>query len=49
MATTNLSYTPGVWDALKQARKLDPTDPSKVLLIWFTADTDTIITRPYSV
>ncbi|WGH76009.1 endonuclease [Tenacibaculum tangerinum] len=37
--TTNLSYTPGVWDALKQT-DLDPTDPSKVLLIYGYSDTD---------
>ncbi|RKF03739.1 putative secreted protein (Por secretion system target) [Tenacibaculum lutimaris] len=37
--TTNLSYTPGVWDALKQT-DLDPNDPSKVLLIYGYSDTD---------
>ncbi|MBC5842151.1 endonuclease [Flavobacterium sp. F-380] len=38
--TINLSYTPGVWDALKQT-DLDPTDPTKVLLIYGYNDTDT--------
>jgi endonuclease I/chitodextrinase len=42
--TTNLSYTPGVWDALKQT-DLDPTDPNKVLLIYGYNDTDTDITN----
>lgn len=37
--TTNLSYTPGVWNALKQT-DLDPNDPSKVLLIYGYSDTD---------
>ena len=37
--TTNLSYTPGVWDALKLS-DLDPNDPSKVLLIYGWNDTD---------
>lgn len=36
---TNLSYTPGVWDALKQT-DLDPNDASKVLLIYGYSDTD---------
>ncbi len=31
--TTNLSYTPGVWDALKQT-DLDPTSSSRVLLVY---------------
>ncbi|CAM2886656.1 endonuclease [Flavobacterium frigoris] len=42
--TTILSYTPGVWDALKQT-DLDPTDPSKVLLIYGYNDTDSDITN----
>jgi endonuclease I/chitodextrinase len=42
--TTILSYTPGVWDALKQT-DLDPTDTSKVLLIYGYNDTDTDITN----
>lgn len=42
--TTNLSYTPGVWDALKQS-DLDPTDSSKVLLIYGWDDTDSDITN----
>ena len=42
--TINLSYTPGVWDALKQT-DLDPTDPTKVLLIYGYNDTDTDITN----
>ena len=35
----NLSYTPGVWDALKQS-DLDPTDNSKVVLIYGYSDSD---------
>ncbi len=31
--TTNISYTPGVWNALKQA-DLDPTNASRVLLVY---------------
>mgnify|MGYP005989814363 CR=1 FL=1 len=42
--TTNLSYTPGVWDALKQT-DLDPTDNSKVLLIYGWNDSDSDITN----
>ncbi|EIA07806.1 endonuclease [Flavobacterium frigoris] len=42
--TTNLSYTPGVWDALKQT-DLDPNDPSKVLLIYGYNDSDADITN----
>lgn len=37
--TTNLSYTPGVWNALKQT-DLDPNDASKVLLVYGYNDTD---------
>ena len=37
--TVNLSYTPGVWDALKQT-DLDPNDNTKVLLIYGYNDTD---------
>ncbi|WP_299441886.1 endonuclease [uncultured Aquimarina sp.] len=37
--TNTLSYTPGVWDALKQT-DLDPTNPSKVVLIYGFNDTD---------
>ena len=37
--TTNLSYTPGVWDVLKQS-DLDPTDNSKVVLIYGYDDND---------
>ncbi|WAC02111.1 endonuclease [Lacinutrix neustonica] len=37
--TTFLSYTPGVWDALKQA-DLDPNNANKVLLIYGYDDTD---------
>ncbi|MFD0992877.1 endonuclease [Tenacibaculum geojense] len=37
--TTNLSYTPGVWEALKQT-DLDPNNPSKVLLIYGYSDSD---------
>ncbi|WP_428743046.1 endonuclease [Tenacibaculum sp.] len=37
--TTNLSYTPGIWDALKQT-DLDPNNPNKVLLIYGYSDTD---------
>ncbi|WP_299104674.1 endonuclease [uncultured Tenacibaculum sp.] len=37
--TTNLSYTPGVWDALKQT-DLDPTNNNKVVLIYGYSDTD---------
>ncbi|MFL0123345.1 endonuclease [Tenacibaculum maritimum] len=36
---TNLSYTPGVWDALKQA-DVDLTDNSKVVLLYGYSDTD---------
>ncbi len=36
---TFLSYTPGVWDALKQT-DLDPNDASKVILIYGYSDTD---------
>jgi hypothetical protein len=39
-----LSYTPGVWDALKQT-DLDPTDPTKVLLIYGYNDSDSDITN----
>ena len=42
--TINLTYTPGVWDALKQT-DLDPTDPTKVLLIYGYNDSDTDITN----
>ena len=45
--TTNLSYTPGVWDALKQS-DLDPTDPTKVLLIYGWNDSDPDITNDRS-
>ncbi|WP_299886373.1 endonuclease [uncultured Lacinutrix sp.] len=37
--STFLSYTPGVWNALKQA-DLDPTNSNKVLLIYGYNDTD---------
>ncbi|CAM1368285.1 endonuclease [Tenacibaculum xiamenense] len=37
--TTNLSYTPGVWNALKQT-DLDPSNNNKVLLIYGYSDTD---------
>ncbi|MDY0780424.1 endonuclease [Tenacibaculum sp. IB213877] len=37
--TTNLSYTPGVWDVLKQS-DLDPTDNNKVVLIYGYNDSD---------
>ena len=37
--TTFLSYTPGVWNALKQA-DLDPIDKNKVLLIYGYNDND---------
>ncbi|MEW7292800.1 endonuclease [Aquimarina sp. 2304DJ70-9] len=36
---TFLTYTPGVWDALKQS-DLDPTNASKVVLIYGYNDTD---------
>ena len=36
---TNLSYTPGVWNALKQT-DLDPNNPNKVVLIYGYSDTD---------
>ncbi len=39
---TNLSYTLGVWNALMQT-DLDPTDPTKVILIYGYDDTDTDI------
>ena len=37
--TTNLSYTPGIWNALKQS-DLDPNNNSKVVLIYGYSDTD---------
>ncbi|WP_052503400.1 endonuclease [Lacinutrix sp. Hel_I_90] len=37
--TTFLSYTPGVWEALKQA-DLDPNNSNNVLLIYGYSDTD---------
>lgn len=37
--STNLSYTPGVWNALKES-DLDPVDNSKVLLIYGYDDDD---------
>ncbi len=37
--TTFLTYTPGVWDALKQT-DLDPTDASKVILVYGYNDND---------
>jgi len=37
--TNILSYTPGIWDALQQT-DLDPTDSSKVILIYGYNDTD---------
>ncbi|WP_299134858.1 endonuclease [uncultured Tenacibaculum sp.] len=37
--TTNLSYTPGVWDALRQT-DLDPTNNNNVLLIYGYNDGD---------
>ncbi len=42
--TTNLSYTPGVWDALKQT-DLNPTNSSQVLLIYGWNDSDSDITN----
>ncbi|WP_109301265.1 endonuclease [Aquimarina sp. AU474] len=36
---TFLTYTPGVWDALKQS-DIDPTDASKVILVYGFNDTD---------
>lgn len=41
---TNLSYTPGVWDALKQT-DLDPTNSNNVFLIYGYNDTDSDITN----
>ncbi|MGQ3677681.1 endonuclease [Tenacibaculum discolor] len=37
--TTFLDYTPGIWDVLKQS-DLDPTDNTKVVLIYGYDDTD---------
>ena len=37
--TTNLSYTPGVWDALEQT-DLDPTNSANVFLIYGYNDSD---------
>ncbi|MGY3795655.1 endonuclease [Aquimarina sp. 433] len=37
--TTILSYTPGVWDVLKQT-DLDPSNSSRVILIYGFSDTD---------
>nr|WP_315207959.1 endonuclease [uncultured Flavobacterium sp.] len=42
--STYLTYTPGVWDALKQT-DLDPNDPSKVLLIYGYNDSDADLTN----
>ncbi|CAL2077000.1 endonuclease [Tenacibaculum sp. 190524A05c] len=42
--TNFLSYTPGVWNALKQT-DLDPTNSSRVLLIYGWNDTDSDITN----
>lgn len=42
--TTVLSYTPGVWNALKQT-DLDPSDPTKVILIYGWNDSDSDITN----
>jgi len=42
--TTNLVYTPGVWDALKQT-DLDPTNANNVFLIYGYDDTDADITN----
>ncbi|NRT12952.1 endonuclease [Flavobacterium sp. 14A] len=38
--TTSLSYTPGVWDALKLT-DIDPANPNNVLLVYGYNDTDT--------
>ncbi|MBU2996697.1 endonuclease [Cellulophaga baltica] len=45
--TTELSYTPGVWDALKQT-DLDPTNSNNVLLIYGYDDTDSDLTNDRS-
>ena len=45
--TTFISYTPGVWDALKQTDLL-PTDNSKVVLIYGWNDNDSDITNDYT-
>ncbi len=45
--TTNLSYTPGVWNALKES-DLDPTDNTKVLLIYGYDDNDASIVNDRS-
>jgi len=42
--TIYISYTPGVWDALKQT-DIDPTDNTKVVLIYGWDDTDGDITN----
>jgi endonuclease I/chitodextrinase len=42
--TTNISYTPGVWDALKET-DIDPTDASRVVLIYGWDDSDSDITN----
>tara|TARA_R110000796_G_scaffold88850_3_gene191802 strand:+ start:3839 stop:9781 length:5943 start_codon:yes stop_codon:yes gene_type:complete len=42
--TTILSYTPGVWDALKQT-DIDPANPNNVLLIYGYDDNDADITN----
>lgn len=41
---TDLSYTPGVWDALKQT-DLDPTNANNVFLIYGYNDTDSDVTN----
>ncbi|OSY89371.1 hypothetical protein WH52_01670 [Tenacibaculum holothuriorum] len=42
--TTYISYTPGVWEALKQC-DISPTDPTKVVLIYGWNDSDSDITN----
>ncbi|MFI2742216.1 endonuclease [Zhouia sp. PK063] len=37
--TTQLSYTPGIWDALKQS-DVDPEDDTKIVLLYGYDDTD---------
>ena len=45
--TNYISYTPGVWDALKQT-DVSPTDPTKVVLIYGWNDNDSDITNDYT-
>lgn len=45
--TTELVYTPGVWDALRQT-DLDPNNPENVLLVYGYNDADAIVSNDRS-